>query len=97
MDWKTAADVILGEILILQTEATLIRFSFSGSFSKYKEQQVFHHLWDRFLCGLANFQVSMAFLWPTLLQLSLLPSVSPGITGGSMGGCQSVFLLSVPC
>lgn len=62
MDWETSGGVTLGGIHILQTEATLIRFSFSGSFSKYKEQQVFHHLWDRFLCGLANFQVSMALL-----------------------------------
>lgn len=64
----------LGEIHTLLMTATLIIFSFSGAFSKYKEQQVFHHLWDRFLRGLTNFQVSMALLWPALLWLSLTPA-----------------------
>lgn len=96
VNWETSGNVTLGEIHVLQTKATLIIFSFSGSFSKYKEQQVFHHLWDRFLRGLTNFQVSMALPWPALLWLSLTPAAGLA-SQGLVWELARVLLLSLTC
>lgn len=86
VNWETSGNVTLGEIHILQTKATLTIFSFPGSFGKHKEQQVFHHLWDRFLRGLTNFQVSVALLWPALCSAEGIPAqhLVPGCATGTV-------------